>query len=97
MLVDELLTLLKSWVSCCNRAFTAYYPDQDRSASGVFENWGINLAYNSAYNILKEFYPDFLRLVSHRHGEPRAATNAATAPAAAAAAAGMPIAQPANP
>jgi hypothetical protein len=72
---------------------TAYYPNQDRSASGVFEDCGINLAYNSAYNILKEFYPDFLRLLSHRHRETVRATNAATAPAAA----DMPIAQPANP
>jgi hypothetical protein len=72
---------------------TAYYPNQDRSASGVFEDCGINLAYNSAYNILKEFYPDFLRVLSHRHRETVRATNAATAPAAA----DMPIAQPANP
>ena len=72
---------------------TAYYPQQDRSASGVFEDWGINLAYNSAYNILKEFYPDFLRVVSHRRREPRPATNVTPAPAAA----GTPIAQPANP
>jgi hypothetical protein len=46
---------------------TTYYPEQDRSASGVFQNWGINLAYNSAYNVLKEYYPDFLRWVFHRH------------------------------
>ncbi len=45
---------------------TAYYPQQDRSASAVFQNWGVNLAYNSAYNVLKEFYPDFLRIVFHR-------------------------------
>jgi hypothetical protein len=48
---------------------TAYYPQQDRSASAVFQNWGTNLAYNSAYNVLKEFYPDFLRIVFHRHKE----------------------------
>ena len=72
---------------------TAYYPEQDRSASGVFEDWGINLAYNSAYNILKEFYPDFLRLVSRRRRETRPATNSTPAPTAA----GTPIAQPANP
>jgi len=49
---------------------TAYYPQQDRSASAVFQNWGVNLAYNSAYNVLKEFYPDFLRIVFHRHRTP---------------------------
>jgi hypothetical protein len=46
---------------------TSYYPQEDRSASAVFQNWGVNLAYNSAYNVLKEFYPDFLRIVFHRH------------------------------
>lgn len=51
---------------------TAYYPQQDRSASGVFQNWGINLAYNGAYNALKEYYPDFLRWVFRRHTKPEA-------------------------
>lgn len=46
---------------------TAYYPEVDRTAGRVFQNWGTNLAYNSAYNVLKEFYPDFLRIVFHRH------------------------------
>jgi hypothetical protein len=49
---------------------TSYYPEQDRSTGAVFQNWGINLAYNSAYNVLKEFYPDLLRIVFHRHKEP---------------------------
>jgi hypothetical protein len=72
---------------------TAYYPEQDRSASGVFGDCGINLAYNSAYNILKEFYPDLLRVVFHRHRETRAATNAVPGSPTA----GAPVAQPANP
>lgn len=46
---------------------TSYYPPVDRSVSGVFQNWGVNLSYNCAYNVLKEFYPDFLRIVFHRH------------------------------
>ncbi len=45
---------------------TTYYPEQDRTVGRVFQNWGINLAYNSAYNVLKEFYPDFLRIVFHK-------------------------------
>jgi hypothetical protein len=49
---------------------TAYYPEQDRTAGRVFQNWGINLGYGGAYNILKEFYPDFLRVVFHRHPRP---------------------------
>jgi len=66
---------------------TAYYPPEDRSASRVFQNWGTNLAYNCAYNVLKEFYPDFLRIVFHRH--PPAADPAPPASA--------PPARPANP
>jgi hypothetical protein len=55
---------------------TAYYPDQDRTAGRVFQNWGVNLAYNSAYNVLKEFYPDFLRIAFHRHADAQRATGA---------------------
>jgi hypothetical protein len=50
---------------------TAYYPQEDRTAGRVFQNWGINLAYNSAYNVLKELYPDFLRIVFHRKPQPQ--------------------------
>lgn len=51
---------------------TAYYPEQDRTAGRVFQNWGTNLAYNCAYNVLKEFYPDFLRIAFHRHRQEQA-------------------------
>ncbi len=61
---------------------TAYYPPQDRSVNGVFQDWGINLAYNTAYNALKEYYPDFLRWVFHRHRQEQAAVSAPVAPAA---------------
>jgi hypothetical protein len=60
---------------------TAYYPPQDRSVNGVFQNWGINLAYNTAYNALKEYYPDFLRWVFHRHRQEQAAVSTPAAPA----------------
>jgi hypothetical protein len=46
---------------------TAYYPPEDRTAGRVFQNWGTSLAFNSAYNVLKEFYPDLLHLAFHRH------------------------------
>jgi hypothetical protein len=46
---------------------TIYYPPEDRSAGRVFENWGTSLAFNSAYNVLKEFYPDLIHLAFHRH------------------------------
>ena len=51
---------------------TIYYPPEDRTAGRVFQNWGTTLAYNSAYNVVKEFYPDVLHLVFHRrhHDDP---------------------------
>jgi hypothetical protein len=61
---------------------TAYYPVQDRSVNGVFQDWGINLAYNCAYNTLKEYYPDFLRWTFHRHRKQQAAEGTPAAPAA---------------
>jgi hypothetical protein len=62
---------------------TAYYPPVDRTVGRVFENWGTSLAYNSAYNELKEFYPDLIRLVFHRHqhADPSATPPPAPAPA----------------
>jgi hypothetical protein len=62
---------------------TAYYPPVDRTVGRVFENWGTSLAYNSAYNELKEFYPDLIRLVFHRHhnADPAAAPPPPPAPA----------------
>jgi hypothetical protein len=62
---------------------TSYYPEQDRSVNGVFQDWGINLAYNCAYNVLKEYYPDFLRWTFHRHRKQQAAESAPAGPAAA--------------
>jgi hypothetical protein len=61
---------------------TIYYPPVDRTAERVFQNWGISLAYNSAYNVLKEFYPDFLRIVFKRHREQDPASTAAPPPPA---------------
>jgi hypothetical protein len=61
---------------------TIYYPPVDRTAERVFENWGISLAYNSAYNVLKEFYPDFLRIVFKRHREQDPASTAPAPPPA---------------
>jgi len=43
-----------------------YYPDQDRTVTGTLANWAIQLAYNSAFNVLKEFYPDIAAKL-HRH------------------------------
>jgi hypothetical protein len=46
---------------------TSYYPKQDRSVSSAFANTGMNLLYNSGYNVLREYYPDILRKLFHRH------------------------------
>jgi hypothetical protein len=43
-----------------------YYADQDRTMRGTFTNWATQLVYNSAFNVLKEFYPDLLAKL-HRH------------------------------
>lgn len=42
---------------------TAYYPERDRTVGAVFQNWAISLAYRSAYNVLREFYPDLLHIL----------------------------------
>ena len=46
-----------------------YYPQQDRNVNGTLKGWGVNLAYNSGYNSLKEYFPDFLRLFHHRRAQ----------------------------
>ena len=43
-----------------------YYPHQDRTATGTLANWAVQLAYNSAFNVLKEFYPEVAAKL-HRH------------------------------
>jgi hypothetical protein len=45
---------------------TSYYPQQDRTVSGVFTQWGVNLAYNSGYNMLREFMPDLGQYLARR-------------------------------
>jgi hypothetical protein len=49
---------------------TSYYPAQDRSVGHVFLNWAVNQGYNSAYNVLTEYYPELLKAVFHRHSNP---------------------------
>jgi len=49
---------------------TSYYPPRDRTVSRVFENWGVNLGGNSAYNVLSEYYPDVMRELFHRRPKP---------------------------
>jgi hypothetical protein len=44
----------------------AYYPRQDRTVGGTLTNWAVQLVYNSAFNVVKEFYPDVVARL-HRH------------------------------
>jgi hypothetical protein len=64
---------------------TSYYPAQDRTASGVFTQWGVNLAYNSGYNMLREFMPDLGQYLARRKQKKAAQKTRATAPLAVAA------------
>jgi hypothetical protein len=52
-----------------------YYPRQDRSVSGTIGDVGINVIYGTAFNIVKEFYPDVLSKLMRTH-----AASPATAP-----------------
>jgi hypothetical protein len=56
-----------------------YYPKEDRDISGTVEGWGMNLAYTSIYNLLKEFYPDTVGRIFRRH---RKSDNANSSPSA---------------
>lgn len=38
----------------------AYYPESDRTAGRTLETFGLNIAADAAWNILKEFAPDIL-------------------------------------
>ena len=61
---------------------TSYYPAQDRTASAVFTQWGVNLAYNSGYNMLREFMPDFGQYLARRIKKAAAKAQATSAPTA---------------
>ena len=42
-----------------------YYPSSERSVGGVFSRMGVEIGYDSLFNVLKEFYPDLKRKFSH--------------------------------
>jgi hypothetical protein len=44
-----------------------YYPQSGRSVGGVFTRMGVEIGYDSLFNVLKEFYPDLKRKFSHNH------------------------------
>jgi hypothetical protein len=45
----------------------SYYPQNERSVSGVFTRMSVEIGYDSLFNVLKEFYPDLKRKFSHNH------------------------------
>ena len=64
---------------------TSYYPAQDRTVSGVFTQWGVNLAYNSGYSMIREFMPDLGQYLARRKLKKAAQKARSTAPLAVAA------------
>jgi len=44
-----------------------YYPQNERSVSGVFTRMSVEIGYDSLFNVLKEFYPDLKRKFRHDH------------------------------
>jgi hypothetical protein len=58
---------------------TSYYPARDRTVSGVFTQWGINLTYNSGYNMLREFMPDLGQYLARRKSKKAAEKSQAAA------------------
>jgi hypothetical protein len=57
-----------------------YYPQQDRSVSGTVKDLGINVVYDAAFNILKEFYPDVLSKLKRGHATTSPAISPHTGP-----------------
>jgi len=46
---------------------TAYYPRDDRNVSGIFTRMSTQIAYDSLFNVLKEFYPDISKKLLKKH------------------------------
>ena len=46
---------------------TAYYPREDRNVGGIFTRMSTQIAYDSLFNVLKEFYPDISKKLFSKH------------------------------
>jgi hypothetical protein len=42
-----------------------YYPQNERNIGGVFTRMGVEIGYDSLFNLMKEFYPDLKRKFHH--------------------------------
>ncbi len=38
-----------------------YYPDSQRTVGNTTQKWGVNVASDAGFNVLKEFWPDIRR------------------------------------
>jgi hypothetical protein len=43
-----------------------YYPQSEHNLGGVFTRMGVEIGYDSLFNIMKEFYPDLKRKFRHQ-------------------------------
>ncbi|MEO8125622.1 MAG: hypothetical protein ABI822_00945 [Bryobacteraceae bacterium] len=46
---------------------TAYYPKDERDVGGIFTRMTTQIAYDSLFNVLKEFYPDISKKLLKKH------------------------------
>ncbi len=45
----------------------AYYPQEERTAGETFERWGVQIASDAGFNLLKEFWPDMRQHMLRHH------------------------------
>jgi hypothetical protein len=48
----------------------SYHPHADKTLSNTASVWGSQIAYDTATIVLKEFWPDIRRKLTHKHSEP---------------------------
>lgn len=58
----------------------AYYPGEDRTVARTFRRWGFSVSAKGGYNVLREFYPDIISNVFHRHKTQRPSVADSTEP-----------------
>jgi hypothetical protein len=48
----------------------SYHPHADKTLSNTASVWGSQIAYDTATIVLKEFWPDIRRKITHKHNSP---------------------------
>ena len=46
--------------------YNTYHPASDRSVSNTIESWWMQVGYDTAFIIIREFWPDVVRLIKKR-------------------------------